>query len=212
MLAVQIKPEEEILPKISGKKLFIFVCLGCQEVYFPREDVERFIDNLREEIVGKALLDYLCNREFVGEYVKGYSKQIERANVILVFSCGVGVQVVSSLLEDRVVYTGCDTLYLNGFQGLTSQEFNCNQCGECYLNYTGGICPITNCPKSLLDGACGGAKNGKCEVDPEADCAWILIYKKLEKIGKLDILKKILSPRDHSKIITESLSREEIER
>jgi len=212
MLAVQIKPEEEILPKISEKKLFIFVCIGCEEVYFPREDVEKFIDNLKEETTGKAFLDYLCNREFVREYIKGYKKQIESADAILVFSCGVGAQVVSSLLEDRVVYTGCDTLYLNGFQGLTTQEFNCDQCGQCYLNYTGGICPITNCAKSLLNGPCGGAKDGKCEVNPEADCAWILIYKRLKKIGKLDILKKNLLLRDHSKIITESLSREKIKK
>ncbi|MEA3485664.1 MAG: methylenetetrahydrofolate reductase C-terminal domain-containing protein [Candidatus Aerophobetes bacterium] len=203
MLVTQLKPEEEILSKISQKRLFIFECLGCQEVYFPREEVEKFIKGLKNEVIGRAVLDYLCNREFVREYIKGYSKQIERADAILVFSCGVGAQIVSSLLEDKVVYTGCDTLYLNGFQGLNIQEFNCNQCGQCYLNYTGGICPITNCAKSLLNGPCGGAKDGKCEVNPEADCAWELIYKRLKKLGKLDLLRKTLPPRDYNKIITE---------
>ncbi len=124
----------------------------------------------------------------------------------------MGTQVVSSLLENKIIYTGCDTLYLNGFQGLTSQEFDCNQCGQCYLNYTGGICPLTNCAKSLLNGPCGGAKDGKCEVNPETDCAWILIYKRLEKIGKLNMLKKNSLLRDYSKTITESLSREEIKK
>jgi len=212
MLVVQIKPEKELLPKILGKKIFIFVCIGCEEVYFPRKDVEKFIDNLKEEVVGKVFLDYLCNREFVGEYIKGYKKQIESADAIFIFSCGVGTQVVSSLLENKIIYTGCDTLYLNGFQGLTSQEFDCNQCGQCYLNYTGGICPLTNCAKSLLNGPCGGAKDGKCEVNPETDCAWILIYKRLEKIGKLNMLKKNSLLRDYSKTITESLSREEIKK
>jgi len=212
MLAVQIKPKEEILSKVSSKKLFILECLGCQEVYFPEEDAERFINELKEEIVGRASLDYLCNREFVREYLRCYSKKIEKAELILIFSCGVGAQVVSSLLEDKPVYTACDTLYLDGFQGLRVQDFNCNQCGECYLNYTGGICPITNCPKGLLNGPCGGAKDGKCEVNPEADCAWILIYKRLKKLGRLDILRKILSPRNYQRIITESLSREEVKR
>ena len=212
MLVVQIKPKEEILSKVSSKKLFILECLGCQEVYFPEEDAEKFINELKEEIVGRASLDYLCNREFVREYLRYYSKKIEKADIILIFSCGVGAQVVSSLLEDKPVYTACDTLYLNGFQGLSVQDFNCNQCGECYLNYTGGICPLTNCSMGLLNGPCGGAKDGKCEVNPEADCAWILIYKRLKKLGRLDILRKILSPRNYQRIITESLSREEVKR
>jgi len=212
MLAVQVKPEEEILPRISTNRLFIFQCLGCQEVYFPRGDAETLISNLAGEVVGEALLDYLCNRDFVQEYIKEYSQQIDKAQVILVFSCGVGTQVVSSLLDDKVVYTCCDSLYLNGFQGVTALKFNCNQCGECYLNYTGGICPLTNCPKALLNGPCGGTREGKCEVNPDADCAWILIHDRLKRMGKLDLLKRVMLPRDYSKIITESLSREKIER
>ena len=209
MLVIQLKPEEELLAKISGKRLFIFECLGCRELYFPKEEVAKFVDGLKEEITGRAILDYLCNREFVKAYVEEYSKEIEGAELVLVFSCGVGTQVVSALLESKLVYTGCDTLYLNGFQGLSARDFNCDQCGQCYLNYTAGICPITNCPKGLLNGPCGGAKNGKCEVDPEADCAWVLIYKRLEKLGKLDTLTRILAPRDYSKNITEYLSRKE---
>lgn len=203
MLAVQLKPEDEILPRISRKKLFIFECSGCQEVCFPRKDVEGFIGNVRGQVIERAILDYLCNRDFVREYIKAYSKKIEESEAVLVFSCGVGVQVVSSLLENKVVYTGCDTLYLNGFQGLTVREFDCKQCGQCYLNDTGGICPLTNCPKGLLNGACGGAKDGKCEVNPEADCAWELIYNRLKKLGKLDLLRKTLPPRDYSRIIAE---------
>jgi len=207
MLVTQIKPEKEILTRISGKKVFIFICPGCREVYFPQEEIEGFIQSLSDEEVGRAILDYLCNREFVKEYIQGYSSKIERADAVLVFSCGVGTQVVSSLLENKVVYAGCDTLYLDGFQGLTVQDFNCNQCGECYLNYTGGICPITHCAKGLINGPCGGAKEGKCEANAEADCAWILIYKRLEKLGRVRILKRILPARDYNKIITESLAR-----
>lgn len=202
MLVTQAKPKEEILTKISGKRVFILECVGCKEVYFPKEDVEKFIKELKEEMTGRADLDYLCNREFAREYLRSYSPEIERAQVVLVFSCGVGTQVISSLWEDKVIYTGCDTLYLNGFQGLRVQDFNCNQCGECFLNYTGGICPITNCSKGLLNGACGGAKDGKCEANSEVDCAWILIYKRLKKLGKLDILRKILPVRDYHKIIS----------
>ena len=201
MLVVQLKPEEEILPRISGKRIFVFECIGCQEVYFPREEVEEFIEGLKNEITGRAVLDYLCNRDFVREYIKAYSNEVKEAEAVLVFSCWVGAQIVSSLLEDKVVYTDCDTLYLSGFQGLTIQEFDCKQCGQCYLNYTGGICPLVNCAKGLLNGPCGGSKDGKCEVNPEADCAWELIYKRLKRLGKLDLLKETLPPRDYSRMI-----------
>jgi hypothetical protein len=212
MLVVQLKPDDEIKPRIAGKKLFILECLGCQDVYFPHNEIEEFIKSLGEQVIARVRLDYFCNRDFVSAYVREYDKQISEAEIVIVISCGVGAQVISSLLEHKIVYTCCDTLYLNGFQGLSVQQFDCYQCGECYLNYTGGICPLTNCPKGLVNGPCGGAKDGKCEVNPEADCAWAVIYKRLEKLKKLDILKKIIKPRDHSKVIVQSLSREKIER
>jgi electron transport complex protein RnfC len=202
MLAVQIKPEEEILPLISEKRLFIFECLGCREVYYPTENADKFINNLKEQIVGRVYLDYLCNREFVYEYIKAYANKIRKAQVILVFSCGVGVQVVSSLLEDRVVYAGCDTLYLNGFQGLTAQEFNCDQCGECYMNYSGGLCPIALCAKQLLNGPCGGSQGGKCEVDPDIPCVWQQIVDRLGNLGRLTILERLGAPKNWNVSLT----------
>ena len=212
MLVVQLKPENEIRLRIADKKIFILECLGCQDVYFPHDEVDEFIKSLGEQVIFRVRLDYLCNRDYVSAYSKEYDKQIHEAQIILIISCGVGVQVVSSLLENKVVYTCCDTLYLNGFQGLSVQPFDCYQCGECYLNYTGGVCPLTNCPKELINGPCGGANDGKCEVNPEADCAWAVIYERLKRLKMLDILKNISEPRDHSKVIFQSLSREKIER
>ena len=78
---------------------------------------------------------------------------------------------------------------LPGFQGVTPLEYDCGQCGECYLNLTGGICPITACSKSLVNGPCGGTKNGKCEVNPEMDCGWERIIQRLKAQGRLDVLK-----------------------
>ena len=110
-------------------------------------------------------------------------------DTVLVLSCGVGVQTVAEVLPDKKVYAGCDTYRLPGFQGVTPLEVNCDQCGECYLNLTGGICPITACSKSLVNGQCGGAKNGHCEVDPNMECGWERIYRRLEAVGRLDVLK-----------------------
>jgi electron transport complex protein RnfC len=115
--------------------------------------------------------------------------KLEAADVVLVFSCGVGVQTVADLFESKRVYSCCDTYQLPGFQGETPLTVKCAQCGECYLNYTGGICPITACSKSLVNGQCGGSKDGMCEVDKNMECGWERIYRKLEKQGRLDTLK-----------------------
>jgi hypothetical protein len=55
------------------------------------------------------------------------------------------------------------------------------------------------CAKGLLNGPCGGMNKGKCEVDKEKDCAWVLIYKELEKKNKLGALKEVQHPKDHKK-------------
>jgi hypothetical protein len=73
-------------------------------------------------------------------------------------------------------------------------------CGECVLNITAGICPVTRCAKGLLNGPCGGSNKGKCEVDKNKDCAWILIYNRLKDLNKLDSLKDIKPAKDHSKV------------
>ena len=124
--------------------------------------------------------------------------QIEAADTVLVLSCGVGVQTVAGLFEDKRVIAGCDTYRLPGFQGVTPLEHDCQQCGQCYLNLTGGICPLTACSKSLVNGQCGGAKDGKCEVDPNMECGWERIQKRLEKIGRLDALKCPVQIRDYA--------------
>ena len=121
--------------------------------------------------------------------LEAHKSEIDAADAVLVLSCGVGVQTVAAYLEDKKVYAACDTYPLPGFQGVTPLEYNCDQCGECYLNLTGGICPITACSKSLVNGQCGGAKNGRCEVDGDMECGWERIYRRLAQVGRLDALK-----------------------
>ena len=204
MLITKLKDREEII-SLFDLQPFVVKCFGCKEVYFPEEEIDKLIEDNKDKISGICRLDYLCREEFSKLYIEKKSLEVEKSGGVIVFSCGVGVQVIAKLCEKKKVLAGCDTYYLNGFQGLSTQNFNCQQCGECYLNHTGGICPITACSKGLLNGPCGGAKNGKCEVDPETDCGWELIYKRLKKVGKEEILKRKEVPvRDYQRIITES--------
>jgi hypothetical protein len=209
MLITKLKNKEEILLLLKRKPVVI-KCFGCKEVYFPEKEIEQLIKDNESKIIDVVRLDYLCREEFSKPYLARYHPKLKNSDTIIVFSCGVGIQVIAKLCPEIEVLAGCDTYYLDGFQGLSVQNFNCEQCGECYLNYTGGICPITACSKSLLNGQCGGAKNGKCEVDPEMDCGWELIYKRLKNLKYEKILKesKVLI-RDYKKIIDEALKREE---
>ena len=198
MLITELKNKDIIKNSLSGK-VFILVCHGCKEIHFPEKEADALITELSESgiVTGTLVTDYICNVE---NLTLRLQKQpaIEEADTILVLSCGVGVQTVAEQYPGKRVCAGCDTYALPGFQGVTPLNHNCKQCGECYLNLTGGICPLTACSKGLVNGQCGGAKNGKCEVDPDMECGWERIQKRLEKIGRLDALKCPVQVRNYA--------------
>ena len=198
MLITELKAKETILSLISGK-VFILNCHGCKEVSFPEKEAEEFEKALGSKVTGILTTDYVCNTDNLPLRLQKYEKAIEEADTVLVLSCGVGVQTVAAQLPGKRVYAACDTYALPGHQGVTPLEHECAQCGQCYLNITGGICPITACSKSLVNGQCGGAKNGKCEVDPDMDCGWERIYRRLQQVGRLDVLKCPIQLRQYDK-------------
>lgn len=190
MLITQLKSKEIIQSLICGK-VFVINCHGCKEVSFPEAEALELVKELEESgnLAGAMTTDYICNPENMKLRLEKHMGEIEKADMVLVLSCGVGVQTVAEYLEGKKVCAACDTYPLPGYQGVTPLEHDCDQCGECYLNLTGGICPITACSKSLVNGQCGGSKNGKCEVDPDMECGWERIYRRLEQLGRLDVLK-----------------------
>lgn len=190
MLITKQKSRED-LQSLLPEKVFILLCNGCKEVSFPEQEIEKLVSELlaADKVTGVLTTDYICNPENLPLRLERRRAMIDEADGVLVFSCGVGVQTVSELLDRHAVYAGCDTIRLPGFQGVTPLEYDCGQCGECYLNITGGICPVTACSKSLVNGQCGGAQNGRCEVDPNMECGWERIYRRLEAVGRLDAIK-----------------------
>ena len=200
MLITELKNQDAIQAQVQGK-VFVLICHGCSEIRFPEKEAEELLKEPTAAGIetGSLTTDYICNEENLQLRLRGYMASIEAADTILVLSCGVGVQTVAGLFEDKRVIAGCDTCRLPGFQGVTPLEHDCKQCGQCYLNLTGGICPITACSKSLINGQCGGAKDGKCEVDPSMECGWERIYQKLKKLGRLDVLKCPIQLRDYAK-------------
>lgn len=200
----KLKKKEELDVVLADKDdLFVVACNKCFKELdsFDEPECGLFEAIAKEQgknIVGCAKIDFLCNEPLTSKIFQGLLPQ-ETKNVFVI-SCGVGIQTIAALTE-LPVYAGCDTIAVDGQHGMALTTTLCEACGQCYLNMTGGICPVVDCSKSLLNGQCGGAKNGKCEVDKEMDCGWQLIYERLEKQGRLqELLNKPVELRDYSKI------------
>jgi len=206
VIVSQKKKFEDILDSLSSaKRIFIIGCGECattcktggeKEVL----EIKSFLESKGKLVTGWTIPDAPCIASQVKLSFAKNRKAMDEAEAFLVLACGLGVQsVLENDRNKKPVYTGCDTLFgsVLDVTGLIFSE-RCAMCGECVLNITGGICPVTRCAKGLLNGPCGGSDKGKCEVDKNKDCAWILIYNRLKELGMLDNLKKPRPPKDHS--------------
>jgi len=209
MLYTENKPIDEVLESLGKEKnIFLLACNGCADVCETGGEtalaaIKSELEKTGKNITGTCLVDFLCNKLLVTSRLAREMDKLQQSDSILVLTCGIGVQAVSKIVN-KVVHPAANTVSVGGIQGLWPSDERCQACGDCALDYTGGICPITFCAKSLLNGPCGGAQDGKCEVDSEKDCGWQLIYERLEKTGRLDNLKKIHEARDHSKMLPSS--------
>lgn len=200
----QLKRKEELTLLLEDKDdLFILACNKCFKEFEIGDEPEcsAFLQLATEQgknVIGSEKIDFLCNETLTGKTLK--SVLPEEAEDIFVISCGLGIQTAAELL-DNPVYAASDTMTVDGQHGMALTTTLCEACGQCYLNLTGGICPIVDCAKSLLNGQCGGSKEGKCEVDKNKDCAWDKIYNKMKDLGRLDeLLNQPMEIRDYSKL------------
>ncbi len=205
MIVSQQKPIEEILKMLEGEKtVFIVGCNGCAEVCktggeIACVEIKQKLEESGIKVSGCVNVDFMCNKLLDFLKVSRSREKIDKSDSILALTCGIGVQAVASVV-DKYVHPANNTIHLGGAQGLWPSIERCAECGDCVLDLTGGICPITKCSKSLLNGACGGTKNGKCEIDKELDCGWEKIYDRLKKLNKLENFQKLIKLRDYSKM------------
>jgi len=206
MIITKQKDIKEILKYLEGEnKIFLIGCGECSATCKTggEEDVKKVKALLEKE--GKTVTWYCvpeapCIAAKVKLELAKNRKAIESSDAILVLACGLGIQSVKENLRiDKIVHVGCDTLFMGAIDSGGVFLEKCSACGDCVLELTGLICPITRCPKGLLNGPCGGQDKGKCEVDKDKDCTWILIYNELKKQNKLHLLKEIQKPKDYSK-------------
>jgi ferredoxin len=203
MVVGEQKPLEEILQMVEPfDRLIIAGCKGCVAVCAAGGEREvRFLASAirtarkaqgREIEIREVTLERQCDPEYV-EQIRGFVFDYQ---AILSLACGVGVQYLAEHYSKIPALPGINTSFVGGAekQGVWSEKCQC--CGNCVLHLTGGICPITRCSKSLLNGPCGGSSNGRCEIDPQVPCGWYLIIERLKELGQLDRYLEIIPPKD----------------
>ena len=202
----KLKDQDQLLTLLEGKdNLFVLSCKKCFKDFTWDQEPE--ICEFKElttaqgkTIVGYGELDFLCNKTQLESVIKNVPKEAED---IFVIACGVGLQTVSGLMAATKipVWQACDSTRFYGRHGMSLTNLRCRACAQCLLNITAGICPIIYCSKSLVNGQCGGVKNGKCEVDKNKECGWDNIHNRLVKQGRLqEFLKSPVQIRDYAKI------------
>jgi len=205
MIVTTLKPLDEIMESISPyRKILIAGCDGCTQP--PRGIREAKTLKQLLELAGKlkgkefefkvTSVVKQCDSVLTTSAIKPYVEDVE---AVLSLACGAGPQTIAKFFPDLPAIPAQNSHFIGIDDRQEDKMFDsCSACGDCILALTGGICPVTRCSKGLLNGACGGASNGKCELDPERDCAWELIYERLKRLGRLDLLKEFTPAKDYS--------------
>jgi ferredoxin len=206
MIISEQKPFPEILQTLGNEQdIFLVGCKGCAEACHTGGEpqvleMKQKLEGEGKKVVGYTVVDFLCDKALVKFRLKAHEEEIKSADSLLVMTCGLGVQATAKVV-DKLTHPACNTINTGGARGEWRGEERCLECGDCLLDYTGGICPLTACTKSLINGSCGGTKDGKCEFEPETrDCGWHLIYERLKKLNQLDRMRAMLTPKDWSRM------------
>jgi len=206
MIITKQKTKEYILESLAGyKNIFLIGCGDCATTTKTggAHEVKEMSDYLKKKgfhVTGSVTPDTSCVEVQLRRALREHAAALEAADAILMLTCGSGVQaVVKTLTAKKPVLVACDTLCIGVMDKGGKQFFEfCSACGECILNETAGMCPITRCPKNMVNGPCGGMRKGKCEIDTARDCVWALIYEACPAGARREALERIRAPKHWS--------------
>jgi ferredoxin len=205
MIVAERKPIAAIAAMLEGYgKVLAVGCGTCVTVCFAggRAEVAALASSLRmkAKIEGKALevSEAIVQRQCEHEYVEALAEEVKRHDAILSLGCGVGVQMLAEHFPRARVLPALNTLFMGQPSEPGVWEERCQGCGNCILDKTGGICPVSRCAKQLFNGPCGGSQNGRCEVDASIPCAWHRIWERAEAAGTVEALMAVVPPKDWS--------------
>jgi len=203
MIVGDIKPLEEIVAAIKEyKQILVLGCGSCVTVCLSggEKEAEQLCRELSKpkhyEGLPPALETGCIIRQCEQDLVREYQAIPEGTDAILSLACGAGVQTVADQHDPLPVIPALNTTFLGASAKPGIWTEMCRGCGDCVLTFTGGICPVARCAKSLFNGPCGGSQNGSCEVGFDTPCAWAMIYLRLKRQDKLHLLEEIRAPKD----------------
>lgn len=205
MIKAEQKPMEEILSFLEPyNKILLSGCGACVAVCHAggEKEVEILASGLRmvREKQGRRLeiVEYTPTRQCEPEFADELAQWMDGVEVIVSIACGVGVQTIARRYPKIPVYPGVNTCFMGETREQGVWVEGCQACGECVLDRTGGICPVSRCAKQLFNGPCGGSSGGKCEINKEVDCAWQLIYDRMKELGQLHKLEEFFPAKKWS--------------
>ena len=201
MIVTKKREFNELLENIKNyRSVFLLGCSECAALCETGGEPEvkamkEALESEGKEITGTFVAKSGCQVLGTKVELKPFKEAIDKADCIIVMSCGAGTQTAVELYEDKPVLPSNDSLFLANMTRLKVFDERCSLCGKCILDKTGGICPITRCAKGLINGPCGGSREGRCEVSKDTPCAWQQIYSRLKKLNLLNSLKEISQPK-----------------
>ncbi len=203
MIITKSKNINNIINQINQESVFVIGCSECATICKTGGEneiskLEKLLTKQGINVIGSVILEPACHKLNDKRILNKYKKELKDIKQIITLSCGNGAQTISEIFEDKEVISGTDTIFLGQIKHINEFEKKCNLCGNCIIDKYDGLCPITRCPKNMLNGPCGGSIEGKCEIDNNMDCIWHLIYKKLKKKNRLKELREINEPFDWS--------------
>ncbi|OGO60544.1 MAG: hypothetical protein A2Z36_01960 [Chloroflexi bacterium RBG_19FT_COMBO_48_23] len=204
MIVAEQKPLEEIRLMIAPyQRVLVLGCGTCMTVCDAGG--EREVSFLHSALrlmqtksgnVAHIFSEYILKRQCDPEFIDLLVEKVSDVDVVLSLGCGIGVQAIAERFPDMPVLPGVNTSFMGMAKEWGVWDERCAACGDCRLEDTAGICPITRCTKGILNGPCAGTKNGKCEASKDMECAWILIYKRLERLHQLEKMRRYYPPRN----------------
>ena len=206
MFLTEKKDAKEIDEALNKyKRIGIVGCASCASVCLTGgskevKEMEKHLVNAGKEVPFTISIDEPCDKRVLKEDIRFVEDELADTEAILVLSCGTGVQTIGEYTGKKVV-TGVDSRYIAQTEHIGEYNALCGGCDECRLNFTGGVCTVTLCPKGLLNGPCEGHNGINCEVAEESKCVFMKSYENMSKFFEEENLSLIFSPRDYSRTI-----------
>ena len=206
MITAERKPIDEIRAMIAPyKRVLVLGCGSCvaECAAGGEKETGMLASTLRmaNKMEGKevTIQEKTLDRQCVKDFVVLLDDVMDQYDAVLSLGCGAGVQAVAEMFSEIPVLPALNTEFLGETRDQGYWVENCLGCGDCMLHIFGGGCPLARCSKQLLNGPCGGSREGKCEVNPEVPCAWQAIIDRLDRLGSLGRLEEIYPPKDWSR-------------